>query len=150
MQIWAGNMCINIFLRQTEAEWELRIGWKAEGRLSKVAKPMGTTSSWGFFHPTLLSFLPLDFRCPPTAHVPGLFVSFGFDPCLPYFRAGFIKCLSASFRASSLSLPFKTLAKWENSNKRKASFSNSQWSGWPQLSGGKEPEDNSKWSQGLH
>lgn len=51
MQIWARNTCINIFLRQTEAEWKLRIGWEAEGRLSKVAKPMGTTSS-GFFLPS--------------------------------------------------------------------------------------------------
>lgn len=80
MQIWAQNMCINIFLRPSEAEWKLRIGWKAEGRLSKVAKPMGTTSSSGFFLPTLLPFLPLDLRCPPTAHVPGLFVSFGLTP----------------------------------------------------------------------
>lgn len=41
---------------------------------------MGTTSSSGFFLPTLLPFLPLDLRCPPTAHVPGLFASFGLTP----------------------------------------------------------------------
>lgn len=105
------NKCINIFLRQMKTEWELGIGWEAEGHLSQAAKPMWTTSSSGLFLPTLLPFLPLDFSCPPTAHVTGLFVSFGFDPCLPYFRVGFIKCLSGSFRAYSLSLSFETLTK---------------------------------------
>lgn len=98
------NRWINIFLRQMKAEWKLGNGWEAEGHLSQAAKPMWTTSSSGLSFPTLLPFLPLEFCCPPAAHVTGLFVSFGFDPCLPYFRVGFIKCLSGSFRALSLSL----------------------------------------------
>lgn len=124
--------CINIFLRQMKTEWNLGIGREAEGHLSQAAKPMWTTSSSGLFLPTLLPFLPLDFFCPPIAHVTGLFVSFGFDPCLPYFRVGFIKCLSGSFRALSPS-PSLSLLRHSLSGrivtKGKAPMCNSQWRG---------------------
>ena len=126
------------------------VGWEAEGHLSQAAKPMWTTSSSpGLFLPTSLPFLPLDFCCLPTVHVAGLFVSFGFDLCLPYFRVGFIKCLSGSFRAFSLFLSPRHLLSGRIVTKGKPPMCNSQWSGWPQLQGEKEPEDNSKWSQGL-
>lgn len=60
-------MCINIFLRQTETEWKLGIGWEAEGHLSKVAKPMGTTSS-GLFPPNTAPFSPSGFPLSSKLH----------------------------------------------------------------------------------
>lgn len=87
-------------VRQMKQELKQAIGFKAEGRLSKAAEPLWTTSSsLGLFFSFSLLFLPVDFCCPPSAHMTHLFVSFGFDPCLPYFRVGIIKCLSGSFRA---------------------------------------------------
>lgn len=121
------NKCINIFfLRQMKTVWKRGLSSKAEEHLSQAAKPMWTTSSSspGLFLPTLLPFLPLDFCCRPTAHVAVLFVSFRLDPCLPYFRVGFIKCLSGSFRAFSPSL-----SETRTVTKGKPPMTNSQWRG---------------------
>lgn len=74
-------------------------------------------------------------------------LSFEFDPYLPYFRVGFIKCLSASLSTHTHALSL-SLSGEKHYKREKLLVSNSQWRRWPQLWGGKEPENNSKWSQG--
>lgn len=54
-------------------------------------------------------------------------------------------CFSLHTHKCSLSL---SLSGEKHYKREKLLVSNSQWRRWPQLWGGKEPENNSKWSQG--